>query len=256
MLLHDYANRSDVRVVALPRGGVPVAYEVASALLAPLDVLLVRKLGVPGRPELAMGAIAAGGVEVVSEDLIQQLRISRSLVAEIAARERVELDRRDRVYRGGGQPSVLGGCTVILVDDGLATGSTMEAAILAVRQRAPLRSVVAVPVGARDACARRRGVADEVVCPVSPEPFTAVGLWYAHFPQTSDDEVIRLLAAGVGGRAGSPAGPAPKRGSLGAVRRRAQPRALTLTGPWPGMGSRPPRPFRPGGHPPYEQDQT
>lgn len=195
-LLTSYANRDDVIVLALPRGGVPVAFEVASALRAPLDVFLVRKLGVPGHAELAMGAIASGGVRVLSNDLISQLDISPAEVEEATARERVELDRRDRMYRGDREPAPLNGRTVILVDDGLATGATMEAAILAVRQSQPARVVVAVPVGAADTCRRLAAVAEEVVCVAAPEPFQAVGLWYERFDQTSDDEVIELLRRG------------------------------------------------------------
>jgi erythromycin esterase-like protein/predicted phosphoribosyltransferase len=193
--LDNYANRSDVIVLALPRGGVPVAYEVASKLAVPLDVFLVRKLGVPGHPELAMGAIAAGGVEVLSEDLIRDLGIPKALVQEVAVRERLELDRRDRAYRGGRKPPVLRDRTVILVDDGLATGSTMQAATLALRQQAPASIVIAVPVGARDTCDRLSRIADRVVCLETPEPFEAVGLWYQDFRQTGDEEVAQLLAA-------------------------------------------------------------
>src|SRR5687767_7548338 len=189
-LLTSYANRDDVIVLALPRGGVPIGFEVASALGTPLDVFLVRKLGVPGHAELAMGAIASGGVRVLSHDIIAQLSVSPAEVEEVTARERVELDRRDRMYRGDREPAALGGRTVILVDDGLATGATMEAAILAVRQSQPARVVVAAPVGAPDTCRRLARVADEVVCVATPEPFQAVGLWYERFDQTSDDEVI------------------------------------------------------------------
>jgi len=192
--LAEYGGRSDVVVLGLPRGGVPVAKEVATRLKAPLDVFLVRKLGVPGHPELAMGAIAEGGVEVLSEDLIQDLRIPPELVQEVAVRERVELERRDVLYRGGRKAPVVRGRTVILVDDGLATGSSMQAAVLALRQHAPARIVVAVPVGASDSCDRLRRVADQVVCVSTPEPFNAVGLWYDEFSQTTDDEVRRLLA--------------------------------------------------------------
>jgi putative phosphoribosyl transferase len=194
--LSDYAGRSDVIVLALPRGGVPVAFEVATVLGAPLDVFLVRKLGVPSHPELAMGAIAAGGVEVLSEALIRDLGIPRAVVQQVAARERLELDRRGRLFRGDRQPPVVRDRTVILVDDGLATGSTMEAAVVALRIQAPAKIVVAVPVGARETCERLSGMADRVVCLATPEPFNAVGLWYEHFSQTSDDEVNRLLAAG------------------------------------------------------------
>src|SRR4051794_22875435 len=148
-LLTHYARRSDVVVLGLPRGGIPVAHRVASRLEAPLDAFLVRKLGVPGHPELAMGAIATGGIEVLSQDLIAELRIPRALVEQVAVRERLELERRDALYRAGRTPPLIRDRTVILVDDGLATGSTMEAAILALRRQAPSRIVVAVPVGAR-----------------------------------------------------------------------------------------------------------
>jgi putative phosphoribosyl transferase len=192
-LMTSYADRGDVIVLALPRGGVPVAYEVARALHAPLDVFLVRKLGVPGHSELAMGAIASGGVRVLSDDIITQLRIPQAAVEDVTARERIELDRRDRMYRDDRPPANLEGRAVILVDDGLATGATMEAAILAARQAKPARVVVAAPVGAADTCQRLAGVADEVVCAATPEPFQAVGLWYERFDQTSDEEVIELL---------------------------------------------------------------
>ncbi|HEX2339504.1 MAG TPA: erythromycin esterase family protein [Vicinamibacterales bacterium] len=192
--LLEYANRSDVIVLALPRGGVPVAHEVAARLKAPLDIFLVRKLGVPGHAELAMGAIAAGGIAVLSESLIRQLGIPRALVDQVAARERLELERRDVAYRGGRRPAAVRDRTVILIDDGLATGSTMEAAILALRQQAPARIVVAAPVGARETCERLGRLADRVVCVSTPEPFDAVGLWYQDFSQTTDDEVRQLLA--------------------------------------------------------------
>jgi erythromycin esterase-like protein/predicted phosphoribosyltransferase len=193
--LTKYAGRSDVLVLALPRGGVPVAFEVASALAAPLDVFLVRKLGVPGHPELAMGAIAAGGVEILNAALIRDLGVPAALVEQTAVRERLELERRDRLFRGGRRPAIVRDRTVVLVDDGLATGSTMEAAIVALRQQAPGLIVVAVPVGARETCDRIRRIADRVVCLQTPEPFNAVGLWYDEFEQTSDDEVTRVLAA-------------------------------------------------------------
>ena len=154
--LTEYGGRSDVIVLALPRGGVPVASEVATRLKAPLDVFLVRKLGVPGHPELAMGAIAEGGVEVLSEDLIRDLGIPHALVQQVAVRERLELERRDVLYRGGRQAPAVRDRTVIVVDDGLATGSSMQAAVLALRQHAPARIVVAVPVGARETCERLR----------------------------------------------------------------------------------------------------
>ncbi len=192
-LLNAYAGRDDVVVLALPRGGVPVGFEVARELRAPLDVFLVRKLGVPGHPELAMGAIASGGVRVLSEDLISELAIPRSVVEQVAAREQFELERRDRAYRGDRVMPPLHGRTVILVDDGLATGATMEAAVRAARMHAPARIVVAVPVGAEETCARLRKTADEVVCASTPEPFRAVGLWYDRFDQTTDEEVVALI---------------------------------------------------------------
>ena len=192
--LTAFAGRSDVIVLGLPRGGVPVAHEVAERLKAPLDVWLVRKLGVPGHPELAMGAIAAGGIEVLSNDLIRDLGVPRALVEQVAVRERLELERRDVLYRAGRRPVAVRDRTVILVDDGLATGSTMQAAVLALRQQAPARIIVAVPVGSREACEQLRRLVDEVVCVSTPDPFEAVGLWYEEFSQTSDEEVTRLLA--------------------------------------------------------------
>jgi putative phosphoribosyl transferase len=191
--LTRYANRSDVVVLALPRGGVPVGLEVARTLNAPLDVFLVRKLGVPGHSELAMGAIASGGVRVLNDDLIEQLEISQRVVDEATERERVELERRERLYRGDRQLPTLADRIVILVDDGLATGATMEAAIRAMRQHGPSRVVVAVPVGAADTCDRLGRIADEVVCIIAPEPFHAVGLWYERFEQTSDETVVDSL---------------------------------------------------------------
>jgi erythromycin esterase-like protein/hypoxanthine phosphoribosyltransferase len=194
--LTAYAGRSDVVVLGLARGGVPVAHEVAARLKAPLDVFLVRKLGVPGHPELAMGAIAEGGIEVLGRDLIRGLGIPRVLIEQVAVRERLELERRDTLYREGRRPAAVRDRIVVLVDDGLATGSTMEAAIHALRQHAPARIVVAVPVGARETCDRLRRMANELVCVSTPEPFDAVGLWYEEFSQTTDEEVKRLLAAG------------------------------------------------------------
>jgi putative phosphoribosyl transferase len=193
--LTEYAGRSDVIVLALPRGGVPVAFEIASVLAAPLDVFLVRKLGVPGHLELAMGAIAAGGVEILNEALIRDLAVPAALVEQTTVRERLELERRDRLFRGGRRPAIVRDRTVVLVDDGLATGSTMEAAIVALRQHAPGLIVVAVPVGARDTRDRIRRIADRVVCLRTPEPFNAIGLWYDAFEQTDDEEVTRVLAA-------------------------------------------------------------
>jgi len=193
--LTAYDGRSDVLVLALPRGGVVVAFGVAQRLRVPLDVLLVRKLGVPGHPELAMGAIAAAGVEVLSTDLIRDLGIPHTLVEQVAVRERLELERRDRAYRGGRQPPIVRDRTILLVDDGLATGATMQAAIIALRQLAPARIVIAVPVGARETCDRLRPLVDDLVCLDTPEPFHAVGLYYHAFPDTTDAEVQRLLRA-------------------------------------------------------------
>ncbi len=219
--LSAYAGRSDVIVFGLPRGGIPVAHEVAVWLKAPLDVFLVRKLGVPGHPELAMGAIAEGGVEVLTRDLIRDLGIPQSLVAQVAVRERLELERRDTLYRGGRRPPVVRDRTVILVDDGLATGSTMQAAVLALRQQSPAKIVVAVPIGARESCDDLARMADEVVCLSMPEPFSAVGLWYEQFEQTTDEEVRRLLAAAPTAQSNNPA--RPKADAVSIVRERARP---------------------------------
>jgi len=194
--LDPFAGKPDVVVLGLPRGGIPVANEVAARLKAPLDVFLVRKLGVPGHPELAMGAIAEGGIQVLSRELIRDLAIPQPLVERVAVRERLELDRRDVLYRGGRPAVAVRDRTVIIVDDGLATGSTMQAAILALRQQKPARIIVAVPVGARETCEALSRSADEVVCVATPEPFNAVGLWYEDFAQTSDEEVRRLLESG------------------------------------------------------------
>ncbi len=221
--LTEYSGRSDVLVLALPRGGVPVAAEVARRLGAPLDVVLVRKLGVPGHPELAMGAIAEGGVRVLSEPLIRQLGIPHTLVEQVAARERLEIDRHDRRYRGKRGAPVVRNRTLIVVDDGLATGATMEAAVLALRQRDPMTIVVATPVGAKDTCARLATVADRVVCPETPEPFDAVGLWYADFSQTTDEEVVALLASAGQPSSESPAAAAPNDSPFDVIQRSAVP---------------------------------
>ena len=193
--LREYAGRDDVLVLALPRGGVPVGYEVARALDAPLDVFLVRKLGVPGHEELAMGAISTGGVRVMNEQVLAMVPVSEAAIAAVAAQEERELERREREYRGDRPVPKLGGRTVILVDDGLATGSTMRAAVLAVRAHEPERLVVAVPVAAAETCDEFRSDVDEIVCAITPEPFVAVGLWYDDFSQTTDDEVKQLLDA-------------------------------------------------------------
>jgi len=190
----EYAGRPEVLVLALPRGGVPVAFEVARALRAPLDVFLVRKLGVPGQEELAMGAIASGGVRVVNEAVVQHLDIAPEMIDAVTAREQGELERRERAYRDDRPAPDVRGRTVILVDDGLATGSTMRAAALALRQQGPARVVVAVPVASREACEEFRGEVDDIVCAATPEPFMGVGRWYEDFSQTTDEEVRELLA--------------------------------------------------------------
>ena len=195
--LSQYGGRPDVVVLALPRGGVPVAAEVASALRVPLDIFLVRTLGVPGHEELAMGARAEGGVRVVNEALVRDLAIPADAIERAVAREHAELDRRDRQYRAGRSRVDAAGRQIILIDDGLATGASMEAAILALRQFRPARIIVAVPVGAHDTCARLSRIADEIICLSTPPEFQAVGLWYDDFNQTSDDEVRTALAADV-----------------------------------------------------------
>jgi predicted phosphoribosyltransferase len=193
-MLKHYAGRPDVLVFGLPRGGVPVAYEVARALHAPLDVFLVRKLGVPGQEELAMGAIATGGVRVLNYDVVNALHIPQHVIESVAAREQRELERRERVYRGDRPPPDLRDRTVILIDDGLATGSTMRAAAAAVRRQQPARIVVAVPVASAITCEDFRREVDELVCVATPEPFYGVGLWYEDFSQLTDEEVRDLLA--------------------------------------------------------------
>ena len=191
--LQHLRGRAGLLVLALPRGGVPVGHEVARELGAPLDVLIVRKLGHPHHEEYAMGAIASGGIRVMNPEA--ERYVKRAEVERIVQREQAELERRELLYRGDAPPLVLSGRVVVLVDDGLATGSTMRAAARAVRQQAPAWTCIAVPVGAPETCDELRAEADEVVCPAQPTPFRAVGLWYRAFPQTSDEEVRHLLAA-------------------------------------------------------------
>lgn len=200
--LAAYAHRPDVLVLALPRGGVPVGFEVAHALGAPLDVFLVRKLGLPGHEELAMGAVATGGLRVLNRDVVELARVDPELIDQVTREEQHELARREQAYRGDHPAPPVEGRTVILVDDGLATGSTMEAAVRALRQRQPARIVVAVPTAPRETCRALRAVADDVVCLTTPEPFHAVGAWYRDFSQTSDEEVRTLLAEAGAGTAG------------------------------------------------------
>jgi putative phosphoribosyl transferase len=192
--LERYIGRADVVVLALPRGGVPVGFEIARALKAPLDVFLVRKLGVPGQEELAMGALASGGVRVINESLVRRLGVPAAMIEEVAAREERELARRERAYRGTNPPLPVAGRTVILVDDGLATGASLQAAAMALKRQGPARIAAAVPVGAAETCAELRDMVDEIVCAETPEPFWAVGNWYDDFSQTTDEEVRSLLA--------------------------------------------------------------
>ncbi len=191
--LRAYADRPDVLVLGLVRGGVPVAYEVARALHAPLDVCIVRKLGAPGREELAMGAIASGGVRVLNDEIVQGLGIPDNVIDAVAAREQRELARREHLYRGDRPLPELHGRTVILVDDGIATGATMRAAIAAVRQLEPAHVVVAAPVTAATTCEELRAAGREVVCVLASEFFLGVGMWFEEFPQTTDDEIRSLL---------------------------------------------------------------
>lgn len=193
-LLRSYADRADVVVLGLPRGGVPVAAEVARRLVAPLDVFIVRKLGVPGYRELAMGAIASGGVRILNEDVTSRVHIPEAAMQAVVADETRELERRERLYRGSRPPLALKERVVILVDDGLATGSSMLAAVEAVRRLEPRRVIVAVPVGSSDACRKLERVADEMVCARIPPLFSAVGQWYEDFSETTDDQVQALLA--------------------------------------------------------------
>lgn len=191
--LKPYAGRSDVVVLALPRGGVPVAFEVARALRAPLDVFVVRKLGVPGHEELAMGAIARGGVRILNDDVVSYLNIPPESIDRVAERERLELERREKLYRGERKAVEAGGKTAILIDDGLATGSTMRAAVAALRQEGPSGLVVAVPVAPSNTCQDLASEVDEVVCLMKPSFFQSVGQWYEDFFQTTDEQVCALL---------------------------------------------------------------
>jgi len=205
--LGPYGRRDDVLVLALPRGGVPVGVEVASALSAPLDVFLVRKLGVPGHEELAMGAIASGGILIINEAIVAAANVDEDEVERAIEQERIELARRERAYRANRPPPAVGDRIIILVDDGLATGSTMRAAARAIRKMHPRRIVAAVPVAASETCAEILDDVDEVVCLLKPEPFRAVGQWYDDFSQTTDAEVEQLLqdaweVAGTGGANG------------------------------------------------------
>jgi putative phosphoribosyl transferase len=191
--LEAYTRRSDVVVLGLPRGGIPVAFEVASALNAPLDVFVVRKLGVPFQPELAMGAIASGGVQVLNDEIVAMASITPEMVARAVSIEEHEIARRERLYRDGRPLLALTGKIVILVDDGLATGSTMKAAVEAVKRLQPARVIVAVPVAASESCRSLAQAVDDVICLQTPVPFSAVGLWYEDFSPTTDDEVRELL---------------------------------------------------------------
>jgi len=202
--LSKYADRPDTLVLGLPRGGVPVAFEIAAALDAPLDVFLVRKLGLPGHEELAMGAIASGGVRVLNDDVVGYLSVPESIIDLVAEREQIELERRERLYRGGREAPEMAGKTAILVDDGLATGSTMRAAIAALRKLQPARIVVAVPVAPPSTVQEIEDEVDELVCLMMPEPFDGVGRWYEDFAQTSDQEVRDLLDRAEAQRYASP----------------------------------------------------
>jgi predicted phosphoribosyltransferase len=191
--LRHLAGEKNLLVLALPRGGVPVGYEIAKALGAPLDVFVVRKLGVPGHEELALGAIASGPTVVLNEDVVRALRITREMIEAVIAQETRELERREQAYRGDKPPIDPSGRVVILVDDGLATGATMRAAVRALRDKGPDRLIVAVPTAAAQTCDEFRAEVDEIVCAMTPDPFEAVGLWYEDFSQTSDEEVKELL---------------------------------------------------------------
>jgi putative phosphoribosyl transferase len=193
--LRSYAGRQDLLVLGIPRGGVPVAFEVARTLHAPLDVIVVRKLGLPEQPELAFGAIASGGIRIVNEEVVSELGVPDSVIEAVSRREERELERREYAFRGEKAAVDPGGRTVILVDDGLATGATMRVAIAALRKRQPARLVVGVPVAPSDVCRAIRALVDDMVCPIVSDVFSAVGQWYVDFTPTSDDEVRELLWA-------------------------------------------------------------
>jgi putative phosphoribosyl transferase len=202
--LSEYKGRAGVLVLALPRGGIPVGYEIARELGAPLDVFVVRKLGVPGHEELALGAIAGDGVRVLNERVVRDLGITEGDIARVAAREREELERREAVYRDDRPPPEIRDRTIVLVDDGLATGSTMRAAVAALRAYRPEEIVVAVPVGAAQVCGDLRREADKVVCAMTPEPMAAISMWYDDFTQTTDAEVRELLGRAAEGGSNAP----------------------------------------------------
>ncbi len=195
--LSEYGGRADIQVLALPRGGVPVGFEVAKALDAPLDVFLVRKLGVPGHEELAMGAIATSGVRVLNRDVVDALQIPPDVINRVAETEQHELERREREYRDARPFPDMRDKIAILVDDGLATGSTMRAAVEALRHMSPHKIIVAVPTAPRETCEEFTKIVDQVICLITPEPFYGVGLWYQYFPQVTDDEVRELLRQSV-----------------------------------------------------------
>jgi predicted phosphoribosyltransferase len=213
--LGAYAGKPDLLVLGVPRGGVPVAFAVARTLRAPLDVFVVRKLGVPSQEELAMGAVAPGGVTVLNHDIIEAMHVEPEAIDEAARRERAEIGRRERAYRGDTPALVARGKIAILVDDGLATGSSMRAGVLALRQQDPARVVVAVPVASPDTCDELRALADDVVCARTPQPFHAVGFWYEDFPQTTDDEVRAILALAAVDRRAAEEGARALRGTNG-----------------------------------------
>jgi putative phosphoribosyl transferase len=191
--LMEYKNRPDVLILALPRGGVPVAFEVAKELNVKMDVFIVRKLGVPGNEELAMGAISSDNIRVLNEDVIRAFQIPQKIIEEVAENEFRELERRERIYRGNRQKPNISGSTVILIDDGLATGATMRAAVEAVKTKNPAKLIIAVPTAAPDTCSSFGNEVDEIICVATPEPFYGVGAWYEDFSQTTDKEVCELL---------------------------------------------------------------